>query len=89
MVLTSRKDPGDSTRVVEPHIVYRSSRGSLLVDVYQIGGYSSSGSLPAWRPLSVTDITRVTVRAETFKVRWAEGYNPTNRRRYRVVVCQV
>ena len=89
VVVSSRKDPAGSTRTVEPHIVYRSSAGRLLVDAYQTGGYSSRGGLPAWRPLSVSDISRVESLAETFQARRAEGYNPSNRDRYRLVVCQV
>ena len=37
------------TRVVQPHVLYRSAKGSVLLDAYQVAGASMSGMLPGWR----------------------------------------
>jgi hypothetical protein len=81
------KDPPGSVRRCHPHVVYESSTGKILVDVFQVDGYTSSGPLPAWRPLEVGLIRRVTVRDETFPL--APGYNPGNRQRYVRFICRI
>lgn len=81
------KDPPGSVRTCHPHAVYESSTGKILVDVFQVSGYTSSGPLPAWRPLEVRLISTVRVCDATFSV--APGYNPGNRDRYVRFVCRV
>src|SRR6266566_4307295 len=64
-------------RVVEPHAIYSSERGELMVDAYQTRGYSSSGRPPPfWRPFRLKKIAAVSVLKETFAPRVNEGFSP-------------
>jgi hypothetical protein len=87
--LSMRRDPPGASRTGEPHIVYESSAGNILLHVYQTAGYSSSGGLPSWRPLSVAEILTAEPTGRKFAVRWQEGYNPANRRFYQRIICAV
>ena len=85
--ITRAKDPPRTSRTGEPHIVYKSSTGKVLVDLYQTDGYSSSGQPPMWRPIALADVRSVVVLDERFKPH--PTYNPRNRRRYRRIICAV
>jgi len=63
-------------RVVEPHAIYSGDRGELILDGYQIRGYSSSGRpVPFWRPFRVKRITAISLLREGFSPRVSEGYS--------------
>lgn len=63
-------------RVVEPHAVYTGERSVLMLDGYQIRGYSSSGRpMPFWRPFRLKEISSIEVLKETFTPRTAEGFS--------------
>jgi len=65
-------------RIVEPHAVYTGERGELLLDAYQIRGYSSSGRpAPFWRPFRLKRITAISLLREGFSPRVSEGYSPS------------
>ena len=85
--LAMRRDPLGSHRMGEPHVLYRSSKGTLLLHIFQIGGYSSSGKPPAWRQLKVGEILSSHGTGRTFELRWQEGYNPGNRKFYYQIIC--
>lgn len=81
-------DQGD-TRVVEPHALYRSDNDELLMDGFQIDGYSSSGRPPPfWRPFRLKKIRTLSVLTEIFEPRYDDGYSP-NKVRYRsgMIAC--
>ena len=81
--VTLRYHDQPDLRVVEPHALYESDRGEVMLDGYQVRGYSESGrSQPYWRPFRVRKIMAVAMLGEIFEPRSAEGYNP-NRARYR------
>jgi len=64
-------------RVIEPHAIYMSDRGELLLDGYQTRGHSSSGRPPPfWRPFRLKKITAVSVLKEAFRPRVSEGFSP-------------
>lgn len=84
--LRGKEDLG--SRVVEPHIVYVAANGNVLVDFYQTSGYSSSGGLPAWRRLALTDILEASLLPQSFSPRTAEGYNPGGKR-YVQIMSQI
>ncbi len=44
---------GGGSRVVDPHSVYESSTGKILVDAYQTSGYSESGESVEWKRFEV------------------------------------
>jgi len=85
--ITRDKDPPGTSRTGEPHIVYESSAGKVLVDLYQTGGYSSSGQPPGWRPIALAEIRSMVALDDSFEPR--PTYNPHNRSRYRRIICAV
>lgn len=85
--ITRAKDPPATSRTGEPHIVYESSAGNVLVDLYQTDGYTSSGRPPMWRPIALADVRSVIVLDESFEPR--PTYNPRNRSRYRRIICAI
>ncbi len=65
-----------AVRVVEPHAIYSDEHSQLMLDAYQVRGYSSSGRpLPFWRPFRIKKITDVEVLKEVFQPRTAEGFS--------------
>ena len=74
-------------RVVDPHIVYESSAGKILMDAYQTSGYSEGGESIGWKRGEVDQITSVQILDQTFSVR--SDYNPSNRERYVRIICKV
>jgi len=65
---------GEGNRLVCPHALYVSSKGNILVDTYQLGGYSShSEDVPGWRPFNLDKISSLAILAESFDI--APGYN--------------
>lgn len=73
----------DEPRVVEPHAVYRADNDDLVMDGYQVGGYSTSGRpLPFWRPFRLKKIRTLSLLKDTFTPRYEDGYSP-NKIRYR------
>jgi len=68
----------DNPRVVEPHAYGMGLYGADLLRAYQVGGYSSSGSLPKWRLFEVNKIYNLSPMGEKFNgVR--RGYHRNNR----------
>lgn len=63
-------------RVVEPHAVYSDEHSQLMLDGYQIRGFSSSGRPPPfWRPFRIKKIAEVELLPQTFAPRTAEGFS--------------
>ncbi len=52
-------------RIVEPHD-YGIHQDRVRLFAYQVGGQSSSGSLPAWRLMDVPEISEIQILDETF-----------------------
>lgn len=70
-----RYDGRSQSRVVEPHLVYRSEAGNVTMVGYQVRGYHSSkrrGSF--WRPFQLRKIDSIHVLDEVFEPRIREGY---------------
>ena len=78
-------------RIVEPHAIYREDRrGEILVDCYQIRGYSSANRLPPfWRPFRLRKITAVAPLGDTFSPRMNEGFDSCRARYRRGLICIV
>lgn len=65
-----------AVRIVEPHAIYSDDQSHLVLDGYQIRGYSSSGRpLPFWRPFRVKKISDAEMLREVFVPRTAEGFS--------------
>ncbi len=70
-------------RVVEPHAVYSDELDLLVLDAYQIRGYSEAGRpTPFWRPFPLGQITSISLLKESFAPRLREGFSPS-RLKYR------
>ncbi len=70
-------------RVVEPHAVYSDELDRLILDAYQIRGYSEAARpTPFWRPFPLGQITSISLLKEGFAPRVLEGFSP-NRPKYR------
>lgn len=55
-------------RVVEPHCYGVNKKGNQVIRAYQVGGYSSSGSM-GWKIYLVDEIERLVRSGTTFEVR--------------------
>lgn len=58
---------GLERRVLHPHAVYRTSAGVLRLEGVQVGGATSSGSLPGWRELELMRVADVRVLDTEFE----------------------
>lgn len=64
-------------RVVEPHAIYSDEQSRLLLDGYQVRGYSASGRPPPfWRPFRIKSIAEAELLPQAFAPRVAEGFSP-------------
>jgi hypothetical protein len=55
-------------RVAHPHAIFIASTGTHCLDAVQVGGRSSSGTLPGWRRFDLNGIDAVHVLDERFDV---------------------
>jgi len=78
---------GGGSRLVDPHIVYESSTGKILVDAYQTSGYSESDESVEWKRFEVDQISSLQLLDRTFSVR--TDYIPSNRKRYVRIICKI
>ena len=54
-------------RTVYPHVLYTNTKEHLILDAYQVEGYSSSHSIfPMWKMFLVQDISDIEVLEDTF-----------------------
>lgn len=62
-------------RILEPHILYDVGGGQLVIECYQVRGYSAGGRTPPfWRPFSLHKINSLNVLDELFSPRIDEGF---------------
>ena len=73
-------------RIIEPHILYESSTGNILLDAYQKSGYSKSNEQIMWKSFNVEKIQNVKLTENTFTLR--SDYNPNNQERYVEVITK-
>jgi predicted DNA-binding transcriptional regulator YafY len=59
---------GGSRRIAHPHAIFIASTGTHCLDAVQVGGRSSSGTLPGWRRFDLNRIDAVEVLDERFDV---------------------
>jgi hypothetical protein len=62
-------DPPRAWRWVEPHVLFESHHGKLLLDAVQVAGYTSNASagFPVWRQFDVAMIAEVEPLSERFE----------------------
>lgn len=77
IIITYKQEPKD--RTVYPHVLYTNPKGHLILDAYQVDGYSSSKSIfPQWKMFLVQDIAKIEVLVDTFDT--VKSYNPDSPR---------
>lgn len=65
----------DRSRVIEPHILFRSQDGAPGFVGYQVSGYSSRGREPPfWRPFQFRKIDNLVILEEVFSPRIEKGF---------------
>jgi hypothetical protein len=80
------KKPGEGRRVCRPHVLFETAGGNLVLDAYQVGGYSSGGRLPEWRAFDVAFIEDVAPTGRRFEP--APGYHPDNATKYFKIIVR-
>lgn len=80
-------ETSEGQRTIDPHAVYRSTKGNDLLECWQIGGTSSSGESSGWKHIPLDSINSVTPTGETFNA--AAGYNPASTYRKAQVYCRL
>lgn len=64
-------------RKVAPHLLGEKTNGSLQLSAYQVGGYSKSGDIPAWKSYKIEKIEHIVILEKKFRI--AGGYNPNDK----------
>lgn len=77
-------DNDGNNRIIEPYMVYISSRGKRLFHFYQTGGYSESKQHSGWKNPEVDSFSRVKQLDERFSVR--SEYNPANTKMFPEII---
>lgn len=66
-----------SIRIIEPHAIYTTSSGEIVVECFQTRGYTESGNPPPlWTKFRLASIRSAYLLNDRFKVRLADGFNP-------------
>lgn len=77
-----RYDGQHHLRVVEPHVIYMDSGGSVVAECFQVKGYSTAGNLaPFWKIFRVTKIDAVFLLSTPFEARKTTSLMFNNSRR--------
>ncbi len=63
-------------RVIEPYMVYQTSKGKRCFHFFQIEGYSESQQSTGWKNPEVHTFVEVVIEEDTFSIRGE--YNPFN-----------
>lgn len=68
------------SRIVEPHMLYETKQGQLILLGYQVRGYHSSRRNSSyWRPFQLSKIEAIHLTEETFQSRSEYGYTTITR----------
>jgi hypothetical protein len=65
---------GLPARTGHPHALFLSTAGETLVDVFQVAGFTSTGTLPCWRSFNVEKIISARRLDSTYEL--APGWDP-------------
>lgn len=69
-------DTAGNSRVIEPYMVYTSSKGKILFHCYQLEGYSERGNPQGWKNPEVATFISARASDQSFTPR--PEYNPFN-----------
>ena len=73
-LLFTYEGDGAPERTGHPHALFLGPSGETLVDVFQVAGFTSTGSLPAWRSFLVDKIVSARRLDSTYEL--APGWDP-------------
>lgn len=73
-------DSAGNTRIVEPYMVYTTSKQTRSYHCYQLSGFSESTRTEGWKNIPVDTIASVTVSDDSFEQR--TEYNPFNEKQF-------
>lgn len=76
-------DGEGNTRLVEPYMVFGSSRGKRQFHCFQRSGYSEHNRNYGWKNIDVSGITSINITEKQFSQQ--PDYNPMNERNFPVV----
>lgn len=76
-----------NVRTLEPHILFKTKDGNVLLGGYQVNDSTRAGKPPVWHNIPVSKISKVTEGTERFLVRG--GFNPGDRTKYYEVISAV
>lgn len=66
-----------SIRIIEPHVIYSTSSGEIVVECFQTRGFTESGNPPPlWTKFRLSSIRSAYLLNDIFEVRLDEGFNP-------------
>lgn len=64
-------------RIIEPHVIYTTHTGEIVVECFQTRGFTESGNPPPlWTKFRLASIRSAYLLNDTFEVRLADGFNP-------------
>lgn len=73
-LLFAYEGDGPTERLGHPHALFLGASGETLVDVFQVSGFTATGSLPAWRSFNVAKIVSARQLDSTYEL--APGWDP-------------
>lgn len=72
-------------RIVEPHLLgEKTETGNIVLNAWQVSGYSESYNVPPWRNYLLDEITNLTVLNKTFSGA-RSGYNAVDKTMSRII----
>lgn len=64
-------------RVIEPHVIYTTGSGEIVIECFQTRGFTESGNPPPlWTKFRIASIRSAYLLNDMFEVRLADGFDP-------------
>ena len=64
-------------RVIEPHVIYTTGSGEIVIECFQTRGFTESGNPPPlWTKFRIASIRSAYLLNDIFEVRLADGFDP-------------
>ena len=64
-------------RIIEPHVIYTTGSGEIVVECFQTRGFTESGNPPPlWTKFRIASIRSAYLLNDIFEVRLADGFDP-------------
>ena len=73
-----------NVRAFEPHILFQTKDGNVVLGGYQVNDSTRAGKPPVWHNIPVNKIGKVAASKERFIVR--SGFNPNDQTKYYTVI---